>query len=75
MGHWDGDYTFVIDTTGVDDRTWLDEAGHPHTVDAHVQERYTRVDQYNYGVDGHGRRSKVLYQAFQFLKATYLLDG
>ena len=27
VGHWDGDYTFVIDTTGVDDRTWLDEGG------------------------------------------------
>lgn len=44
VGHWDGDYTFVIDSTGSDDRSWLDTAGHPHSVDAHVQERYTRVD-------------------------------
>ena len=29
VGHWDGDYTFVIDTTGLEDRTWLDEAAHP----------------------------------------------
>jgi hypothetical protein len=44
VGHWDGDYTFVIDTTGSDDRSWLDTAGHPHSVNAHIQERYTRVD-------------------------------
>lgn len=44
VGHWEGDYTLVIDTVGADDRTWLDGAGHPHSVDAHVQERYTRVD-------------------------------
>jgi len=47
VGHWDGDTTFVIDTTGVDERPWLDEAGHPRSSSAHIQERYTRVDQYN----------------------------
>ena len=31
-------------TTGLDERTWLDLRGYPHTVDAHVEERYTRVD-------------------------------
>ena len=44
VGHWDGDYTFVIDSVGMDDRTWLDTSGHPHSVDMRVQERYTRVD-------------------------------
>lgn len=44
VGHWDGDYTLVIDTTGSDDRSWLNGQGYPHTVDAHVEERYTRVD-------------------------------
>jgi hypothetical protein len=43
-GHWDGDYTLVIDTVGTNDQSWLDKAGHPHSVDAHIQERYTRVD-------------------------------
>jgi hypothetical protein len=43
-GHWDGDYTLVIDTVGSSDQSWLDKAGHPHSVDAHIQERYTRVD-------------------------------
>jgi hypothetical protein len=44
VGHWDGDYTFVVDTVGTDDGTWLDNEGHPHSSDMHVTERYTRVD-------------------------------
>ncbi len=44
VGHWDGDNTLVIDTTGVNDQTWLDKPGHPHTVNALIEERYTRVD-------------------------------
>jgi hypothetical protein len=47
VGHWDGDNTLVIDTTGVDERAWLDEVGHPRSSSAHIQERYTRQDQYN----------------------------
>jgi hypothetical protein len=44
VGHWEDDYTLVVDTTGMDDRTWVTGAGYPHTVEAHVQERYHRVD-------------------------------
>ncbi len=44
MSHWEDDYTFVVETTGLDENTWLNGAGYPHTVQAHVQERYTRVD-------------------------------
>src|SRR5580704_9703937 len=44
VGHWDGDTTLVIDTTGVSDQTWLDKAGHPHSVNALIEEKYTRVD-------------------------------
>jgi hypothetical protein len=47
IGQWDGDYTFVIDTTGLNENTWLDEAGHPHSKNARIEERYTRLDQYN----------------------------
>ena len=47
VGRWDNDNTLVIDTTGLDERPWLDEAGHPRSSMAHILERYTRVDQYN----------------------------
>jgi hypothetical protein len=44
IGHWDGD-TLVVDTTGFNDKTWLDRAGHPHSTDLHLVERIRRVDQ------------------------------
>jgi len=44
VGHWEDDYTFVVDSLGTDDRTWLDQTGHPHSADMHVQERFKRVD-------------------------------
>ena len=43
VGKWDGD-TFVVDTVGFNDKSWLDADGHPHSEDMHVQERYHRVD-------------------------------
>ena len=44
VGHWDGDDTLVVDTTGLDDRTWINSAGYAHSANAHVEERYTRLD-------------------------------
>ena len=41
-GRWDSD-TFVVTTTGVDDRTWVDHFGYPHSVDLVLEERYRRT--------------------------------
>ena len=35
IGHWEGD-TLVVDVTGLNDRSWIDAAGHPHTEQLHV---------------------------------------
>lgn len=43
-GKWVDDYTFVAQTVGLDDRTWLDNAGRPHSDAMRVEERYHRVD-------------------------------
>lgn len=43
IGHWESD-TLVVDTIGFNDRTWLDDAGHPHTERLHVIERFTRTN-------------------------------
>jgi hypothetical protein len=43
VGRWDGN-TFVVDSVGFDDRTWLDKFGFPHTDQMRVEERYRRVD-------------------------------
>jgi hypothetical protein len=71
VGHWDGDYTFEIDTTGLDERTWLDEAGHPHSKNAHIEERYTRVDQYNIQLTATIDDRKFYTKPWEFLKAKY----
>jgi len=42
VGHWEGD-TLVVDTINMDERTWLDMWGQPHTEEATFQERYRRT--------------------------------
>jgi hypothetical protein len=42
VGHWEDDYTFVVDTTGLDPNTWATKNGYPHSINAHVQERFHR---------------------------------
>lgn len=44
VGRWVDDYTFVVQTVDVDDRTWLDNAGRPHTTKMRVEERYHLAD-------------------------------
>jgi hypothetical protein len=50
IGHWEGD-TLVVDTTGFNDKTWVDRAGHPHSESLHVVERMRRVDDKTLQID------------------------
>jgi hypothetical protein len=43
VGRWEDDYTLVVQSVGMDERTWLDNAGNPHSADLRVEERYRRV--------------------------------
>jgi hypothetical protein len=43
VGKWEGD-TLVVDAAGFNDKNWLDIAGHPHSEDMHIQERFHRRD-------------------------------
>src|SRR5213083_1652858 len=45
VGRWEDDHTFVVQSVGMDERTWLDNAGNPHSNEMHVEERYHRVDE------------------------------
>jgi hypothetical protein len=44
VGKWVDDYTFVVETLGTDERTWVDRAGRPHSADLRVEERFHRPD-------------------------------
>lgn len=44
VGHWEDDYNFVVETVGLDPATWATKSGYPHSLDARVIERYTRID-------------------------------
>ena len=44
VGKWVDDTTLVVETTGLDERTWLDNAGRPHSSDLRVEERFHRVN-------------------------------
>jgi hypothetical protein len=43
---WDGD-TFVVQSNGFDERTWLDHFGYPHSDEMILEERYHRLDRDN----------------------------
>lgn len=44
IGRYEGADTFIVDSVGFNDRTWLDDVGRPHTERLHVIERYRRLD-------------------------------
>ncbi len=43
IGHWRGD-SFVVETNGFNDKSWLDDAGLPHSEALRVTETFTRRD-------------------------------
>jgi hypothetical protein len=43
VGRWEGN-TLVVDSTGYDERTWIDHFGYPHSDEMVLQERYTRIN-------------------------------
>ena len=71
VGHWENDNTLVIETTGLDERAWLDEAGHPHSAMAHIQERYTRTDQYNLQLTVTVDDPKYYTKPWTFMRANF----
>jgi len=50
MGHstgkWEGD-VLVVDTIGINDRSWLDTAGHEHSDKLHLTERFEKINDDN----------------------------
>jgi hypothetical protein len=44
VGQWVDDYTLVVQTVGMSEKTWIDNAGRPHSGELKVEERFRRVD-------------------------------
>jgi hypothetical protein len=44
VGYWKDDYTFVVESNGMDERTWLDNAGRPHSEALRTIEEFHRID-------------------------------
>ena len=47
VGKWTDPTTLVVTTSGLDESTWIDNVGRPHSDKLVVEETYHRVDQYN----------------------------
>jgi hypothetical protein len=43
VGKWEGD-TLVVETVGLNEKTWLDDRGHPHSDALRIVERFRRPD-------------------------------
>lgn len=50
IGHWEDD-TLVVDTIGLNGKTWLDRLGHPESTMMHIVERIRRMDDKTLQVD------------------------
>jgi hypothetical protein len=51
IGWYENDDTLVVDTIGVNDRSWLDQLGHPRTEKLHFIERYKKADDKTIQID------------------------
>jgi len=72
LGRWDND-TFVVDTIGFNDKSWLDGRGHPHSEDLHITERYRRRDVGHLDVEFTIEDPKTYNKPISF-KVTHLLE-
>lgn len=43
IGRWEGN-AFVVETSGFNDKSWLDDYGHPHSEELRTTERFVRRD-------------------------------
>ncbi len=66
VGHWEGD-TLVVDTTGLNDRTWIDEVGVIHGKQLHVIERIRKIE------DGHAVENLVRIEDPEFFKEPWFM--
>ncbi len=79
IGHWEGD-TLAVETTGFNNKGWLDNDGRPATDALHVTERFHRKDVGHMDLDitiddpNAYTRPWVVHEPFKLLPDTELLE-
>jgi hypothetical protein len=73
VGRWDRD-TLVVETNGLNDRVWLDLAGHPRSEAMRITERYRRRDVGHLDVEITFDDTKMYNKPFT-VKVTHLLQA
>lgn len=71
VGHWENDTTLVVETVGLNDKTWLDRMGHPHSTELRVKETFRRTDHDHLQIDFDIRDPKALAKPWT---ATFTLE-
>ena len=74
IGKWEGD-ALVVDTTGFNDKTWLDATGKPHSDAMHLTERYRRPDLGHLNIDLTIEDAKALTAPYSFTRVFTLAPG
>jgi hypothetical protein len=74
IAKWDGD-TLAVDTVGVNDKTWLDATGKPHSDEMHVVERYSRPDLGHLNLDYTIEDPKAFTKPYTFRRVYTLAQG
>lgn len=74
VGKWDGD-TLVIETTGLNDQTWLDRAGNFHSDSLRVVERFTLTSAHTLQYEATLEDEKVFTRPWTIRMPLYRLVG
>ena len=74
IGWYENGDTLVVDTVGYNDRSWLDQVGHPHTEKLHTIERYKKTGadtlEYDITIDDPGAYAAPWPGHRNFVKST-----
>ena len=73
VGRWVDDYTFVVNSVGFTDRTWLGQEGQPHSDEMKLEERWHRVDRDTLTLNATMDDPKTYTRPFKAIQITYKL--
>ena len=75
VGRWEDDYTFVVESAGFHDLSWLSEEGLPHSEEMGLVERYTRVDAETMILEATIDDPKTYTELYEVIPLTFKLRG